>query len=291
MQNEFNFDLFKVRCSQISLVLANSRSTPVLTEKQSEELSKLEDAPTLTDKQKEKYADLLIRKDNAIKGLPSDSYITYLCAEYSYITTKKIAVDRDFMALDTMEKGKLVQDEAIATLCIADGVMYTPNDEKERVSNEYLTGEVDCYLGESIMTATVIPDVKSVWDYPGYLKKINEELSLANNFQIKGYLDITGANEGFIADVLINTPPQVMLSLKSKLLYKLGCATDESPEFVKAWETIQRSMYFDDIPIPQRVNKKYVDPFTDAERQKMYDKVKQGREWLWNFHEKRMSIC
>lgn len=287
---EVDFDKFKVRCSQISIALANSQSNPCITEKQTERLRELEAKSTLTDKMKDEMADLLVKQENSTKVILPDGYIKYLCAEYSYMTTGKIAVDKDFLALDQMEKGKIVEIESIATLSIVDGVLYTPNDTKERVKNDFLSGEVDAYLGEEIIGASVIPDVKSIWDYPTYLGKLTEPLSAANNRQVQGYMDISGAQEGFIADVLINTPEKVIEKLKWKLLYKLGSATEESPEFVKAWEVITRSMFFDDIPIKQRVNKKKVEPFTDFERQKLYDRVKYGREWLWNFHEARLQL-
>lgn len=283
--SDINFDNFKVRCSQISVAEADSLSNPSITEKQSLRLKELESKDKLTDNMKSEMAELLVKKENSTKNILSDGYIGYLCAEYSYITTGKIAVDKEFLSLDQMVKGKIVEPESIATLCIADGVLYTPNDEKERVSNDFLTGEVDAYLGESIMTSTVIPDVKSIWDYPTFLTKINQKLSLANTKQIRGYMDITGATQGFIADVLINTPPEVVESIKWKLMRKLGSATEESPEFLRKWTIIERSMYFDDIPINQRVNKKYVEPFTEFERQKIYDKVKYGRDWLCKFHE------
>jgi hypothetical protein len=288
--SEVNFDTFKVRCSQISVAEAESSSNPCITEKQTVRLKELEGKAVLTDKMKDEMAELLVKKQNSTKNILSDGYINYLCAEYSYITTGKIAVDKEFLSLEQMEKGKIVEPESIATLCLADGILYTPNDEKERVSNDYLTGEVDAYFGETIMTASIIPDVKSIWDYPTFLSKINQKLSLPNTKQVRGYMDITGATQGFIADVLINTPPTVVESIKWKLLRKLGSTTEESPEFLRKWSIIERSMNFDDIPIPQRVNKKYVEPFTEFERQKIYDKVKYGREWLWNFHEKRTSL-
>jgi hypothetical protein len=285
-----NFDNFKVRCSSISVALAESRSNPTLTEKQAEELADLEKKATLTEKQQEKLAELLVKKSNSSKVILPDGYIDYLCKEYSYITTGKIAVDKEFLELDQMEKGKIVEMESIATLCIADGTIYMPNDPKERVYNDYLSGEVDAYIGETIMTATVIPDIKSVWDYPTFLSKTTKQLSLNNKCQVQGYMDITGAKEGFIADVLVNTPDRVVESIKWKLLRKTGAATEESPEFVSAWKVVEKSMYFDDIPPKERVNKKYVEPLTDFERQKLYDRVKAGREWLWNFYEQRKSI-
>jgi len=288
--SEINFDNFRVRCSQISVANAGSQSNPVLTENQAKELSELEKKETLTEKQKEKLAELLVKKENSSKVILSDGYIKYLCAEYSYLTTGKIAVDKEFLSLDQMEKGKIVEIESIATLCIVDDILYTPNEPRERIYNEYLSGEVDCYVGESIMKATVIPDIKSIWDYPTFLSKTQEQLSSSNRQQVQGYMDITGAKEGFIADVLINTPPTVVENVKWKLLRKLGCTTEESPEFVKAWALIEKSMYFDDIPPKQRVNKKYIEPFTSFEQQKIYDKVKHGREWLWKFHEQRTQI-
>ncbi len=287
---QVNFDNFKVRCSQISVALAESRANPTLTEKQAEKLKELEEKATLTDNQKIELAELLVKKENSSKVILPDGYIDYLCKEYSYMTTGKIGVDKEFMELEQMEKGKIVELESIATLCIVDGVLYTPNDTKERVSNDYLSGEVDAYLGESIIGASVIPDLKSIWDYPTFLSKIRKPLSLANRYQIQGYLDITGAPTGFIADVLINTPDSVVESIKWKLLRKLGSTTDESPEFQEAWRTIRHSMYFDDIPVKQRVNKKYVEPFSEHEKNKLYDRVKHGREWLWKFHEERIQF-
>lgn len=289
---DINFDNFKVRCSQISVALANSQSNPCITEKQTERLKELEAKSVLTDKMKDEMAELQVKKDNSTKIILPDGYISYLCAEYSYMTTGKIAVDKDFMSLDQMEKGKIVEIESIATLCMVDGVLYTPNDTKERVWNDFLSGEVDAYLGETIIGATVIPDVKSIWDYPTFLTKIRQPLSLANKCQVQGYMDISGASNGFIADVLINTPPATVEKIKWKLLNKLAgvAATEESPEFKKAWAVIERSMYFDDIPIKQRVNKKQVELFTEFERNKLYDRVKYGRDWLWKFHEERIAL-
>jgi hypothetical protein len=288
--NNINFDNFKVRCSAISQVMAESRSNPSITDKQLERLKELESKEKLTDKQKDELAELLTKQENSKQIILSDTCIKYLMAEYSYVTTGKISVDKEFMQVFAMEKGKAVEHLSLATLCLVDGVLYTPNGEKERVYNDYLSGEVDAYLGESIMTATVIPDVKSTFDYPTFLSKLHEPLSLANSWQIKGYLDITGASEGFIADVLTDTDEETINKIKYKLLNKLNCVTDESPEFVRQWEIIERSMIFRDINPKLRVNKKYVEPMTDSERQKLYDRIKACRDFLNKFHEKRLQL-
>lgn len=288
-----DFSKFKVRCHKISTILSDSRQSPSITEKQLQRLKELEDKKNnnnISQKQELELAELLLKQKNSQNVILSDGYISYLCEEYSYLTTGKINVDKKFLSLHEMEKGTIVELESIAILSMVDGVMYTPNTDKERISNEYLTGEVDAYLGETIMNSEKIPDIKSIWDYPTFLKKIVEPISLANKLQVQGYLDITGAREGFIANVLTNTPGVVLNSLKWKLLNKLGSVSEEAKEFKEAWEVVYKSMVFDDIPLNLRVSKSYVDKLSEFERNKVYDRVKQGREWLYNFHEMYNSV-
>ena len=64
---DINFDNFKVRCSAISMVLSNSRSNPVLTEKQTERLAQLEataELKPLTDKMQAELSELYVKKAN-----------------------------------------------------------------------------------------------------------------------------------------------------------------------------------------------------------------------------------
>jgi hypothetical protein len=288
--NNINFDNFKVRCSAISQVMAESSESPSITEKQLQELKDLLDKLVTTDKQKERIVELQTKQENSSKVTLSTTCIKYLMAEYSYATTGKISVDKEFQSVFQMDKGRAVEHLSLATLCMVDGVLYTPNDEKKRVSNEFLSGEVDCYLGETIIGSETIPDIKSVWDYPTFLSKLHEKLSLANIWQLKGYGDITGASNLFIADVLTTTDEETRNKAKYKLLNKLNCATEESPEFLKQWKIIERSMIFDDIHPKLRVNKKHVDPITDFERTKLYDRVKACRDFLNKFHEKRLEL-
>jgi hypothetical protein len=156
---------------------------------------------------------------------------------------------------------------------------------KDRIYNDYLSGEIDLYLGESVYEATVLPDIKNAFDYPTYLKKINNGLENGQKQQIQGYCDITGAKTGFIANCLVDNPDEIIEEYKWKVLKKINAATTESPEFLEEWEKWERSMKFSHIPPNQRVSKIYVEPFTEFERQKVYDRVKICREWLNSFHE------
>ena len=175
-----------------------------------------------------------------------------------------------------------------------DGLFYTPNEDaegkRERIYNDYLSGEVDAYVGDSIMTATIIPDVKSLWDYPTYLCKIHEPLTLANDWQLKGYGDISGASNLFVANCLIDTPEHIIENMKFKLLHKLNVATEEAPEFKAKWSIIEHSMRFSRIPEHKRVFKKPVEPMSDEQRKLLYDRVKVCRDFLNTFHETYQQI-
>lgn len=291
---EVNWQLFRCRCSSIHAMMANSRSNPCLTDKQSLELDDLQKKPELSIKQEEKLAGLLIKKDNKDKNVLSDTFITYLVEEYAWKTEGMCRVAKNLMDIPQMKKGTLVEPESLALLSIVDGIEYKPNmDEngkREKVCNDFLIGEVDAYVGESIMTATCIPDVKSIWDYPTFLNKIFEPILISNDWQVKGYMDITGAREGFIANCLVDTPEEVINGLKWKLLNMMNVATEEDTLFKEQWAILERSMKFRGIARHKRVFKNKVDLLTEDQRNKLYDRVKIARDWLFSFHEKMCNL-
>jgi hypothetical protein len=289
-----DWDLFKGRCSQIHAIQSNSRSNPILTELQAKELDELEKKDSLTEKQQIKMAELLVKKANGSKVILSDTCIMYLMDEFAWKKERMVRVTKELMDIPQMQKGTIVEPESISLLSLVDGIEYKPNiDEygaRERIYNDYLSGEVDAYAGETIKTATILPDVKSIWDYPTFLCKIHEPLTTANDWQVKGYMDISGAGEGFIANCLINTPEYLFQGLRWKLLNKLNVISEESPEFIQKWAILEHSMKFDHIPMHKRVFKKPVTPMTAPEKQFLYDRVKICREWLWKFDEQYENL-
>jgi hypothetical protein len=279
----YNWNDFRCRCSSIDKAFAKSRSNPVLTENQIKELSDLEARTTLTTKQAEKLAELLVKKENGTKIILSDTFIEYLMEHYAWVTTGKKPVSKELMYVQFLEKGKDVEKQSISLLSEIEGIDYVKNEE--RVYNDFLSGEPDVFIGENVMAATKISDTKSCWDYPGFLKMINQTVSNSRDKQVKGYMDITGAQEGEIACCLVNTPQKLVKDFYDALLRKMDVISDESPEFKSEWAVIERSMYFDDIPKHQRVWKQPIEPFSDFERNYLYDRVKIAREWLFTFDE------
>ena len=283
-----NWQEFKVRCSAISKMMSNSRSTPVLTENGLKRIEELESKTNITEKQKQELAELHVKKENGNKIILSDTCIDYLMEVYAWKKEGMISVSRESLDMMQMRKGKLVEHESIKLLSLVKGVIYEKNSIQ--VYNDYLTGEPDVFSGTEIMKADVIEDTKTVWDYPTFLSCINKPVENSNILQIKGYCDITGAKEGWVSKCLVSAPFEIIEDMKWKVAKKFGAVTIESPDFIKEWSKWENSMIFDKIPIHKRVFSQKIDLFTDFERQKVYDRVKICRDWLFLFDEQYESM-
>jgi hypothetical protein len=290
--SEINFDEFKVRCSAISKVLSNSQSNPQITEKQTEVLAKyrkkLDEGGKITENQQLEMAALIEKEANGAKIILSDTCIGYLMTEYAWKTEGMISVNSEAMDLVAMKKGKEVEAMSGKLLSLIDDVEYKVH--KDRIYNEYLSGEIDFYHGEDVMSAARIVDNKASWDYPIFLKKLHTGLEGGQKEQVQGYCDITGAGEGTIANTLVDTPDEIIEEMKYRLSKKMGCVTTEDTEFLKEWAKWERSMKFTHIPIHKRAHKIPIEPFTPFEKQKLYDRVKVCRDWLNNFHESYQKL-
>lgn len=288
-----NLPTFKCRASAISKIMSNSRSNPVLTEKQEDTLRKYREKvdagyySLLTERQRQEYINLEAKEQNGSKVILSDSCIEYLMEWYAWQVWGKRPLSEQF-EISQLQKGKLAENDSIALLSVVDGVIYEKNDE--RIENDYLSGEPDVYLGEQIIGCQKIVDVKTCYDAPIFLKKINVGLENGYNQQVQGYLDISGAPVGEVAYTLVNMPEIMRMDFKKRLFYQGEYVTEESPDFLRKWSELENDMVFDKIPHEQRVHRIKVEPFTPSEQQRVYDRVKVCREWLANFHEQRQKL-
>lgn len=295
MTNVNLFDNWKARASMTSVVVSESSQSRQLTDNQKKRIDELQTKDKLTDKQQLELTELLLKAENSKEIVLSDGYIAYLMEEYALITQNMVKVDKNFEALQ-MLNGTLVEADSLITLIRAENKPYQPNinefDEQDTVENDFLKGKPDAYLGSSLMEAEEIPDIKSRFDYPTFLTKLHIPITKAERYQVATYCLITGAKIGFIADCLTNVHDEVKEGLKYKLFNKLQgkAATQESPEFIKEWNVIERSCTFDHLPPKQRVYKRYVELFSEHEKQILYDQVKRGRDFLNKFHEERLKL-
>lgn len=278
--NTISWGTWKCRCSAISKILTNSSESKPITEIQLKRLKELDEKPIRTEKQSIELTELILKRENSKKIVLGDVAIGYLMEVYAWETVKKCSVTKE-MTVDFIQKGKMGELEGLELLSYCENHLYEKNTE--RISNDFLSGEPDTFKGRSVKDADVIPDIKIIWDYPGFLKKIDQPADRDYRFQLAGYADISGAKEVFVANCLIDTPEPIRNDYKRKLFYKGEYTSEESPQFLAAWEPIERSMIFRDIPVLRRFNKVPVPLFTDYERNQVYDRVKYCREYLADF--------
>ena len=280
---EVNFDLFKCRCSAIDTMFSIPSENKPITAIQLEELNKLEKKEKLTQNQTERLAYLQLKKD-VPKEIPlTDGVISYLMEWYSWKLYGKIPVDKESLDMLQTQKGKKVEADSILMLSIFEGNIYSKNDIK--VENEFIIGEPDVFEGEHIMAANKVTDMKNSWDYPTFLKQINKPLEKKYIKQVQGYGDITGATDLSITRTIVSMPIEMIKEYQDKIARKLGVIDTETAYFQEIWQQWERSMVFDDIPVNLRIHKTKVEPFTEEERNFLYDRVKYSRDWLWKFHE------
>ena len=283
-----DFSTYKCRCSAIGHLTAYSRGEEPITEAQLKRIEYLQNKETKqTPAQLEELAKLINKRDNKSLSF-SETHIGNLLDWYAWETACKMPINKETMEVPAMVKGTVVEPESVILLSIVDGVEYKIH--KERISNDYLSGSLDVYVGESVMQAQKVTDIKSIWDYPTFLRAILKEVEPLYRKQVQGYCDITGATEGEVAKCLVDMPEQIIAQYKYKIASKMGALTDESPEFLEIWDKFECSMLFGDILPHKRVHKTKIEPFTEKERQIVYDRVKQSRDWLFEFHESYNQI-
>ena len=281
-----DWDKWKCRCSAISKMMANSKDNPPLTEKQEIELAELEARATRTDKMNLRVAELVEKRTRSADVVLSDTCIGYLLEAYAWETEKMCNVTKE-MDVEYFERGKKTEPESIKLLVEVDNKQYIKNEY--RFDNDFLSGIPDVLgLPADIEAPTApesIKDIKSCQDYPTFLYKIHKGVDPGNAEQLQGYGDIMNCRDLSVIFTLPTMPESIRNSYKMRLAYKMDEVTTESPTFLRAWAELERSMVFGHMPAGKRVYKVPVEPFTTAEQQAVYERVKVCREWLNNFHE------
>jgi hypothetical protein len=273
-----DFSKALVRCSAIGLAMSENRGC--ITDKQLQKIKDLQCKDKLTMKQLEELSLLILKREESEDWQPSDTCMRYLIELHGYMLYGRRFKDKDY--IKQIQKGTQVEEDSIDLVSRLDKRFYQKNEE--RINNEFVTGIPDLYLGESILSAEYLIDIKSSWDWETFRCVSLGDLSKGYNYQLQGYFGLTGARKGEVSHVLVNTPESIMNDEKRRLFYKLDVATEENPKYLKAAAELELSMIFDDIPIERRRTRFIVDRDDDLIK-KIYKRVEQCRVWLIKYHE------
>jgi hypothetical protein len=182
---------FKIRCSAISKIMGRMGLSEAQTEKYNELLNRTK---PMTDNMKAEFA-LLTQKLNNPE-LPAGC-ITYLKEWYA---EQQSGVKQDVWS-KYLAKGNYCEAEAIDIAINMFGLGFGAKNEV-MLEDEYKTGTFDCKIGK------VVFDTKCAWDYKTFLDATESELDYGYKCQTEGYIDLTGAEVGKVAYVLLDTPEE-----------------------------------------------------------------------------------
>ena len=265
------------RCSCIGKIMTEGKGS-VVTEKQMQELERLQGLPKRTEKQEATIAEI-ISKMNAPAKL-SDTCISYLKEVYVFHKYGKEPVGGAERSIYT-KKGKLVEEESIMMLSRIDTQIYEKNDK--RFTNEYLTGEPDIIVSNDEIPSKII-DIKSSYDFATLLSNYGFSLNPLYQAQVQGYMALTGATEAEVAYCLVSMPQEIINGERRRIFYAMNPLTEEDPLYKKAIERMENNYTFDEVPITERVLRFPV-PRNEEFIQKVYKRIQECRTWLSEFED------
>lgn len=273
--SQVNWDEVLFRCSCIGKIMTEGKGS-VFTEKQQQELERLQGLPKRTEKQEATILELISKRDAPPKL--SDTCISYLKEVFVFNKYGKEPVGGAERSKYTL-KGKAVEEESIMMLSRIDSQTYTKNSE--RLKNSYLTGEPDIIVSNDSI-ATKIIDIKSSYDFATLLSNYGFSLNPLYYAQVQGYMALTVATEAEVCYCLVNMPQEVIESEKKRIFYAINPVTEEDPFYKKSIERIEWNMTFDEIPINERILRFPV-PRDEDYIQKVYRRIEECRAWLKEF--------
>jgi hypothetical protein len=179
-----------------------------------------------------------------------------------------------------IEKGLAVEEDSITLLSRVHMIPFFKNTDRK--TNDFITGEAD------IIDPRLL-DTKSCWDLHTFMAHKISKLSKAYEYQINGYCDLYGFNEGSVCFCLIDTPLGLIEEEKRRLFYKMNVPTMENPQYLEACAAIEKEMMFNDIPLQQRVHEVIVKR-SPATIENVYNRVHIWREWLNTFCNRLIEV-
>ena len=206
----------------------------------------------MTEAEIEKQIDELLFRCSALGRLMTDDRsgnkmgdtAKTLCDEvYIKLTTGREKV----IETKYFSKGNIMEEDALTLLSLDEEIMFKKNTIC--LSNDYISGTPDTYLGESIYKADRIYDTKCSWDIFTHYPKRRQPIDKKNEWQMHGYLWLTGASIATVDNCLVDTPKHLIYSAKLKLAYDMGVIDElTNPLYILECEKIDLLSYYDDIP-------------------------------------------
>lgn len=202
------------------------------------------------------------------------TYLTELYAQFKY--GRKQELDNKYI-----NKGKDCEEASLLLLSEYKGEFFEKNEETFK--NEWLIGTPDTFDVETVI------DVKTSYSIFSFLSNLDGKLDTAYELQLQAYMWLTGMKYAQLVYCLVDNPQSEIEAQQGYLIRKLGCISEESPEFKKEWAKKRLLYEFGDIPEHERIlifNVALDENFAE----KCADKIAKCREYLEHLEYKHSSF-
>lgn len=199
-----------------------------------------------------------------------------------------------------LEKGNVREEDNVTLLALTKKLMLRKNTE--RLENDFISGELDLFIGKEISKAEKVYDTKTSFSAHTFFRSKNSPLPSNYKWQVTGYMDLSGAKSAGVAFGLVNGTAKQIMKEKYNLSFLYNeVDVNQNPEYVKKCIQIEKNHIFDmkafvnenpgfdfhcdpdkwewDIPIDQRSHIFEV-PRVQADIDKIHWKVLVARQWM-----------
>lgn len=221
------------RASQLGSIMSGRTITDIQLAK----IEELSNKPSLTEKQAAELETLIQKRDNEELPVGVQNILKKL---YRGLIWNRQPLD---ITSKYMDKGNSEEESSITILSIELKKFLKKNDK--RLSNEWVTGLPDIFIGESIEKATKGWDVKTAWDWTTLPYK-GDKLDKDYEWQAHCYLFLTGAEEWFISHCLVSMSAEMLDDEKRKLQYKINSLDPETdPTYIEKAKKLEVNFIYD----------------------------------------------
>lgn len=198
-----------------------------------------------------------------------------------------------------LDKGNGREEDSLTLLSRIHKRFYKKNDV--RLTNDFISGECDIFIGDSIEMAEETIDTKTSWSANTFFRAKNEPLDEDYEEQGHGYMWLTGAKKHTVAYCLVNGLASAILDEKRRAAWKFGPDPDKDIKYIEKCRQIEINHIFDmeafkeenpwfefhsdlsewkwDIPMKDRLH-----TFTFERSEEAIERIKnriiQCREWM-----------
>jgi hypothetical protein len=142
------------------------------------------------------------------------------------------------------EKGNEVEEASITFLSIAKRKLFRKNEV--RLENDWIMGTPDLFLGDEIVRATEIIDIKSAWDIFTFNRTKAKGVNSNYYWQMQSYMSLTGATKATLAYCLVNATADLITDEKYRIARAHRVTIDDmDADFVKSCQLVERNMIYD----------------------------------------------